>query len=37
MASSCPSAVRMEDAVVTSGRACNTCHVGGTNDQMHLP
>lgn len=37
MASSCPSAVRMEAAVVTSGRACNTCHVGGTNDQMHLP
>ncbi len=37
MASSCPSAVQMTAAVAMTGRACNSCHVGGTNDQMHLP
>lgn len=35
IASSCPSAVRMQ-ASAPSGN-CNSCHVGGTNDQMHLP
>lgn len=37
MASACPSAVKMTLAVAATGRACNTCHAGGTNDQMHLP
>jgi hypothetical protein len=37
MASSCPSAVRMPAAVAMNGRACNSCHAGGTNNQMHLP
>lgn len=35
VASSCPSAVRM---VASSPNGnCNACHVGGTNEQMHLP
>ena len=37
MASACPSAVRMTAAVAANGRACNSCHVGATNNQMHLP
>jgi hypothetical protein len=37
MASACPSAVKMNVAVAQSGRGCNTCHVGGTSMQMHLP
>jgi len=37
LASSCPSAVKMNVAVAASGRACNSCHVGGTSMQMHLP
>jgi hypothetical protein len=35
MASSCPSAVRMTLASTTGD--CNSCHVGATNNQMHLP
>lgn len=35
LASSCPSAVKMEASSATGD--CNSCHVGGTNDQMHLP
>lgn len=35
LASSCPSAVRMTLASTTGD--CNSCHVGATNDQMHLP
>jgi hypothetical protein len=38
MASSCPSAVKMNAAVAgNNSRACNSCHVGGTSMQMHLP
>jgi len=37
MASACPSAVKMPLAVAATGASCNTCHAGGTNDQMHLP
>ena len=37
LASSCPSAVKMNVAVAATGRACNSCHVGGTSMQMHLP
>jgi hypothetical protein len=37
LASACPSAVKMNVAVAMTGRACNSCHVGGTNNQMHLP
>ncbi|HEY5922171.1 MAG TPA: hypothetical protein VIV11_10895 [Kofleriaceae bacterium] len=37
IASACPSAVKMTLAVAASGRACNSCHVGGTSMQMHLP
>ncbi|HEY5947414.1 MAG TPA: hypothetical protein VIV40_18045 [Kofleriaceae bacterium] len=36
-ASSCPSSTKMNVAVAATGRGCNTCHVGGTNDQLHLP
>ena len=35
IASQCPSAVRM--TLAAANGACNTCHRGGTNDQMHLP
>lgn len=35
LASSCPSAVKMTLASATGD--CNSCHIGGTNDQMHLP
>lgn len=35
IASSCPSAVKM--SLAAADGKCNTCHVGGTNDQMHLP
>lgn len=35
IASSCPSAVKM--TLASSDGHCNTCHRGGTNDQMHLP
>lgn len=35
IASQCPSAVKMTLASATGD--CNSCHVGGTNDQMHLP
>jgi hypothetical protein len=35
IASSCPSAKRMNGS--TPNGNCNACHVGGTNDQMHLP
>jgi hypothetical protein len=35
LASSCPSAVQMTLASATGD--CNSCHVGATNDQMHLP
>jgi hypothetical protein len=37
LASQCPSAVKMNVAVASTGRGCNTCHVGGTNMQLHLP
>jgi hypothetical protein len=37
MASSCPSATKMNVAVASTGRACNSCHLGGTSMQMHLP
>jgi len=37
IASACPAAVKMTLAVAASGRACNSCHIGGTNEQMHLP
>jgi hypothetical protein len=37
LASSCPSAVQMTLAVAANGRACNSCHLGGTSNQMHLP
>jgi hypothetical protein len=37
MASACPSAVKMNVAVASTGRGCNTCHVGGTSMQLHLP
>lgn len=36
MASACPSAVKMNVAVAATGRACNSCHMGG-NMQMYLP
>lgn len=35
IASACPSAVKMEAAAATGN--CNSCHVGGTSSQMHLP
>jgi hypothetical protein len=35
MASFCPSAVKMNTSVANGN--CNQCHVGGTNNQMHLP
>lgn len=35
IASACPSAVKMEAAATTGN--CNSCHVGGTPSQMHLP
>ena len=35
VASACPSAVRM--TLASANGNCNSCHVGGTNDQMHLP
>jgi hypothetical protein len=35
IASACPSAVKMVANASTG--ACNTCHVGSTNNQMHLP
>jgi hypothetical protein len=37
MASACPSAAKMNVAVAATGRGCNTCHIGGTGMQMHLP
>lgn len=39
MASACPSAVKMNQAVAgnNNSRACNSCHQGGTFNQMHLP
>jgi hypothetical protein len=35
IASSCPSAVKM--TLASSDGNCNSCHVGGTSNQMHLP
>ena len=35
VASACPSAVKMPLAAANGN--CNSCHVGGTNNQMHLP
>jgi hypothetical protein len=36
-ASSCPSTMRMPDAVQTNGGSCNSCHNNTIQPQIHLP